>query len=570
MIDFSNARVLQYNHSNVYFGEAFRYGTRKNIQVDGEIYCLSNESGVGCVWSGISGLIEGAVDYDNILLKGINFGPGRIDSISFSDGIDVRRKTYQASLTIFDSGNLFNLTGQHYSGLDLSSIPIHLLETFSESFDFSLNEQKEGSFDQSISIRFVSGAAASGTQNPKNLARLLASGLFYAQHGMPVILEQYPEIEIGSKKYFRESYHEITNECSFSSRSKVVPSGNSGYGITYTHSLNVDEDGIATVTEQGNIIGLVEPLWDYANSGFAVELPNSFPRASGVYQAYFGLGNLSSNYLILNKDSNQIEGTIGYSVTYSDNPNLYDLYTWEYTHEIAQVEPCIYTVSENGSVRGRNSDCSAQQMYMNAIVAWAGIQSGVSGRASEYYQHAVNSTKPLKLIGKSEGRSALRGEISYNFLYTDDPNQGMSGFRKVEYSVQDSFPVALISKYNIPGVKEIVQPANNSTVGVRSFNLNVLGDKTKTLTDYLNFAEYFTNLHAPTGEDSFINEPVKYNISPLEHNFSINTSWAFFGHRDFNDPYLHQDILFNTGDAFLLENGFFALLENGDGILLEF
>lgn len=533
MIDFSNAKLLSYDHSNIYFGDNFRFGSRKNLQIQGEIYALENPSGIAPVWSGMSGFISSAVDYDNIVINGTNFGPGRIDSISFDPSVDVKRKAYTASLTIFTTGNLFNLTGQYYSGLNFSSLPIHLLENFSENFEFSYNEQKEGEFEQSIAIRFASGAANSGTQNPIQLARLLASGLMNSDPGFPLALSQFPGANLGSKKYVTESYNHITNECSFSFVNKVL-SGISGYGFTYTHNLNVDENGIYTVAENGRVVGLDENLWTNAELGYDNEFPNAYSRCSGVYAAHHGNGNLNSQYLSLSKNSDRIQGVISYSVDFSDNPNLFDTYVWEYTHEISQAEPCIYNVSEQGNIKGRSTDCTFENKYNNALSGWAIIQTGISGRAQIYYQDATDLTKSLKLISKTESKSEFQASISYGNTYTDNSYYGISGFKKIDYSVDDKLPVPLVSKYLIPNVKELVQPANIATIGNRSVALEIIGDKNKTITGYLSFAKDFLNLLKPTGGDVFIND-VKYSLSPLNNSFNIQVDWSFFLPKAFSD-----------------------------------
>src|SRR4051812_23654173 len=113
-IDFSNAKLLSYNRRNDFFGEAFRYASKADLSIEGSIYALDNEEGVTPVWTGMSGFIASANDYDAIMLNGTNFGSGRVNSLIFKEGNDVRIKDYTANLTVYDTGNLFNLTGTYY------------------------------------------------------------------------------------------------------------------------------------------------------------------------------------------------------------------------------------------------------------------------------------------------------------------------------------------------------------------------------------------------------------------------------------------------------------------------
>jgi hypothetical protein len=533
MIDFQNAKILDYTHSNSYFGEIFRFGTRKNISLQGEIYALTNTSGVQPIWSGMSGFVNGAVDYSDITINGVNFGPGRIDSISFDDGIDVRRKNYSVSLTIFDSGNLFNLTGQYYSNLGfLTGIPIYLLESFSENFSYDVSESKEGTFEQNISIRFVSGAANSGSLNPIYLAKVLASGLLNSSPAFPILSGEFGE-HVGGKKYITETYNQITNECSFGFRSKVGP-GAEMYSFTYSNSLNVNQEGIATAAENGKINGLISDVWNAAQSGFAIEFANSFTRCQSIYSAHGLTSSLNAQYTSLSRANDKFKGSIEYDVSFSDNPNLNDTYIWEYTHEITRAEPCIFNVTEAGNIKGRNNTCSALNNYTNALNGWAIVKPGISGRSQYFYEDATLFTKPLKLVGRSESKSELNAEINYNYLYTDNSFYGVSGFKKIDYSVEDKMPVPLVSKFNIASVKELVQPAYIATVGTRSMSLQLIGNRDKPLSDYLAFAKDFLNTFVPTGGDVFINDN-KYTFAPLESSFDIQNSWSFFGGKDFTD-----------------------------------
>jgi hypothetical protein len=94
MIDFSNCSVFSYSHTSEFLGDIIHYRTTKNLSIKGSVYALTNTEGVAPIWSGISGLVSSAIDYDSILLNGVDFGSGRINSISFTEGNDVRKKDY--------------------------------------------------------------------------------------------------------------------------------------------------------------------------------------------------------------------------------------------------------------------------------------------------------------------------------------------------------------------------------------------------------------------------------------------------------------------------------------------
>jgi hypothetical protein len=130
---FPNVSLLGLSQESRFFDAGFHYSTTKNINIQGLVIDLTNSFGISGIWTGQEGItkvIQSAQDYQNLILNGVSFGSGKINSISFSPGLDVRTKTYNASLIIQDSGNLFNLTGFFYSGINLSQF--QYLEDFSE------------------------------------------------------------------------------------------------------------------------------------------------------------------------------------------------------------------------------------------------------------------------------------------------------------------------------------------------------------------------------------------------------------------------------------------------------
>lgn len=538
MIDFQGARLASYRHQHNYFGDNFRYGVTKSITIDGSIYQLDNESGVAPVWSGISGIVSGATDYDDIIINGNNFGKGRVESLSFAPGVDVKKKDYSASITIFSTGNLFNFSGKYYSGLNLNdpSCPIYLTENFNEDFSFDLDENKEWNFVHNISVKFVSGKAIGGTQSPTDMARSLAFNLFNTVIPFEIFDSSYEGgvYNPSGKAYYIESYDEITSECNFSKRINIGK-GVDGYSITYSHSINTDENGITTVSEDGDIKGIIEPLMDSANNGYSLESLNFYTRCNDAFNFYKpnSANLLSATRIRSRKTVNNFEGSIQYGVLFTNDAKIASSYSWEYTQEISKLDNCIYSVGERGQIKGISTDCSSTDLYTNALIGWAAVKPGIPSRVSQYYTLATTYSNTLKNISREENRSQFNGTIGYNYSYNDDALSDISGFKKINYSVEDSAPVHLVSKYNIVGVKELVQPQQNSTVGNRTVLLEINGYKGTALSSYLSFAKDKLNQFVPIGGDVFIQSPPQYSLNNSENIFNIQCSWAYFNYVPF-------------------------------------
>jgi hypothetical protein len=537
MINFNGARVLSYDHNHLFFGENFRYATRKNISIEGSIYALGNTSGVAPVWSGIDGFVGSAQDYSNIIINGVDFGKGRIENITFAESVDVTRKDYRVSVVTYESGNLFNMKGTYYDGLDFENpnFPAYLLESFNEDFSWTRDENKNEVKTQNVSLKFISGAANGGSGNPIAMAKSFASGLFFHPRAFRLFggnsANAFAEAPF---RYFTENYNQITNECSFSATHKVINDAKL-YAFTYTNSVNTDQDGITSVEENGRIAGIADDLWTNAKNGYDIEYPGAYGRCVSTFNYYAPADSypLSTSKLSLSRQDNKFEGTIEYNVSYNNDPRNKGLYSWEYTQEISRKGDCTFEVGEKGRIKGFSNDCSQEGKYENGLAGWVIIKGGVGARVTDFYEESSGQTKPLKMISKSETKSAFEGTVDYDVKYTDDPSQNVNGFKKVDLTVEDNYSVHKVARYNILGVKEVIQPQGISTEGSRAVSVKIQGYKVTPIETYLAFAKTFANQSKPGGSNNFIDN-CKYNWSPSDANFSLDVSWVVFTNQDFS------------------------------------
>ncbi len=182
MIDFQNADLLSLSSSNSFLGDGiFRIGRIANLTIEGNVLDLTNSAGVSGVLSGVQNLIYSSQDWQPVVLNGINFGSGKVNSWSFDAGTYVRSTRYTCQIQIFDSGNLYNMTGSYYSGLQsLFNNPATLtplIRDLQETFNFNVSRENEYNYDYNVSLSLYSGI---GT-NPIQLAQNIASGLLYSR-----------------------------------------------------------------------------------------------------------------------------------------------------------------------------------------------------------------------------------------------------------------------------------------------------------------------------------------------------------------------------------------------------
>jgi len=527
MINFSDARLLTYQHQHNYLGENLSFNVQKHFTVDGSIYRLDNASGVIPIWQGISGMVSSAIDYDAVIINGINFGAGRINSINFTEGNDVRKKDYTADITVFESGDLTSLSGVNFSGVTLPNI--EFTERFDENFDFTVAEDGTYSYKQSVSVTYVRGLI---NNDPMSMAKALASGLLLSTPNYGFIDRNHSGFyNQPGRRTYTESYNKITNECSFSENFSQ-PEFSGFYSIRYTNEINTSEDGISNLIERGRVEGLLgSDLLAAAVSGLNAELDVAFDRATTVLDTYLpNTYPLNSGFLVLERKINQFTNSVDYTVQYNNDPRNQIFYTWEYTQESSRSNDCYFLIREQGNIKGLTHDCTRIQQYNNAVAGWDIVQTGISGRMLAYYTNTTHLTNPVKYVSSSLRQAVHDGSISYDYGFTDDPTYTITGsIKRIETSIQENLPSPLINRFLVPHVGEIAQDLGIVKEGRRNATVKLIGRRGVTLIDsYLPVAQDTINTLIPSGEDVFI-DSCSYDFSPTDNTFNLSVGWVYFG-----------------------------------------
>lgn len=520
-MNFNTAELLSYNHETKIKDAGFRFGTVKHLS----IRCGLDErsfplSGFERLWSGIEYIDLTAHDYEPVIINGYNFGSGKVISITANTdadgGRDVRRKKYEVELEVYGSGNFDNLMTAYYSGVDYSKF--YPLEDFDETFSASQGEDGIIEFEHAISIQFVQ----TPFNNPIQMARDVAEDLF-GQTNLTGFLFNYPSIP-NLKRRFSENYNLIDKQCNFSERSRF----DTGNLLTsYTHSVQTSEDGITTVTEDGSIEGNDGfSGFDLLQSEFNAQKLNFYNRASGVYNFY-----LPNSTLQLKKYPTEARSTINkwtpslsYGWTFTNDPSIGDGYTWEYTLNYDQNDNNIVNVIEDGSVIGYGLDgyYRAKTIFSNTI------ESGIAPRVSGFYYENFSGSETLSQIEKSDSFSEFARTRGYSRTFTDDDSY--DGLYIIKKQIEDADPVHLTQTISVVGHKEVIQPQNQSTQGIRNISISVSGPKNSSMQQLLNIAK--SEVELPSGNDvylnsaSFTHNPFKYSVD-LDAKYAYHRPWPF-------------------------------------------
>lgn len=541
MINFSDCDILALQSKNNLLGtDIFRLNNTTSLTIDGWVLDLTNMQNVSGILSGVENLITSSQDFQPIILNNINFGSGRVLGWTFDAGTWVRSTRYSCQIEVYNSGNLYNLSGSYYSGLqpifNNPNTQTPLIRNLDESFDFSLTREGVYSYSHQCSVSFYSGI---GT-NPLQLAINVASGLIYSTPPFGFINARYSGFyqNNSGKKTYVENYNLTTNEVSITENfSTLPPSG--FYGVQFKQSCQTSEDGITNVTENTSIQGLVAPIYTSALSGLSIELPLSFNRCSGVYQFYAPTGlSLNSSPISKNQVLNPFDGKIDFTITFTDNINYQTGYFWSYTQTIEEGNDTIVNVSENGLVRGFGK-LNTDEKFNRAISGYNIVQSGILPRASGLYLDFVGYNSPLNITNRDEIRSPYQGTIEYTRQYTDDPTFVNDPLvQKSNVVINQILPKHIFKTYNLINKGQIVQMGNNTELGEDDLqiSLNVLRSGSYNRDYYLNYCKNIAlNYKNQVPYSDIFYQNVNYTIDEINNNFNFNITYLGSSGKAYND-----------------------------------
>lgn len=518
-LSFPNVALLGLSQDSRFFDAGFQYSANRRLTVQGVVTDLTNSFGITGIWTGAEGLlatVRNQNNYQDLYLNGVSFGSGKIESITFDPGLDVRTKNYQATITVQDSGNLFNLTGFFYSGIDTSNF--RYLNSFSENYSFDRKLNGGYSVSQSASVQFSSGV---GQLNAIQAAQSLARTLFTGSNLGFAFYSGYTNKQ--GKRFFEESYNLIDNSVSFQSTFDFDNNlGN--YSATRTNTVDFGEDGIIRTTEQGNIRGIENPNYQRALSALSTELTGSYYRCSGAAKVYLPSGSLLLPYPVSQgRTLDVFNNNLNYEISYDNNPNNSGTYFWDYTQQISRQDG-IGTIDENGSIIGRGSNRTLA--FAASQNGFTNIRNGIPGRTTALFLSSFGSNVNF-LESKREAFSPFQGRVNYDYQYSNDPSLiSNSGIRRKEITVDSTSPIYAYNKVNIFNYKEIAQNDYQSTVGQTSIKVNMQGDKTVALSDFLATGQAELTNRAPAGNDRYIDN-ITYSFDPNNGVAETNLTWIY-------------------------------------------
>ena len=521
---FNEAEVLTYTSQNNFLSDGeFRYGSTKVLSINSVINTkLSNTdfSGVKESQEKLMELVSGAHNFQETIINGVNFGSGKIISINSEtapswdiDSIRFGKNTFQIEIQNSGEDNLCNMTGNFFVGLKERISKQHLLESFSESFTFDFPEDGEYGYNHQVSAKYFSGAEVT---DPIAEAKQLASGIFEQDPSFGLI-HKSGFYNTDGKKSFTEAYNLQTNACSFAKNFKCKQRYKKDdlFCSNTLHSLSSDENGIITISERGEVMGLDDDgndeLYDSALNGLNTLVSSAFDRCTGVFSGYSGfygnqadINNLNSQYLTLQKGINRISSNLSYDISFNNSANLsgqsgqHDMIL-----SLDSTQDGVRVVKEAGTL---TSFLSKGQENPNQLYNSFSIDENSPYRCGNFYSGAVNNKRNnynffqkdrFNLMQSSINYSVSGNKVSYEKTFTDDPTVIKTNkINTLDVSSSDVFRTDISQVFFIPNQqKEILHKRGIKTLANRSISASCIYERPST--------NFWTDIsYAPIGPES--------------------------------------------------------------------
>jgi hypothetical protein len=540
-MDFQNAKLLTYEHRNNFWGDkGFRYGSTVSMSINGYILDLSNTSGVKDVFNACKNLSDSLNINQEIVIDGVNYGIGKVTSVSFDSGNWVKATEYTASIEIIDQGNLQNYPSDiNFDGSIIESIKsnIEYVEDFSESYsiDYSSNEDLV-SGNHSINLKISSLFGGDKIAFAKNLASVLFSKTFSEK--LSTIAYSKPPENL-RKDYYSETYDSINGSCGFKRNFSYSNSSNC-FSVDRSVVVSLGEDGFTTVTESNTINGecLQSTLFDSALAAFTSQIEGCYSRCNEAYNTYkssFSVqGDLINEEMERSVSKNRFTGEIQYSVAFTNDKRVKNDYTYEYTLDLSRSEDFIWNANESGSIRGRGV-LGSPEKFQKAFSGWNSERGAINSRVSSFYS-ANAEIKPtayqLKLINKNTTHQPFEGVVSYSWDYTDDPTLDMSNqVRRRSIQITDSKATVLHNDFLIPGgaSRYAIPQSANSKQGEREVaaNLEISSDTNPFVgNSFFNECVNIANANKGSGTDLYL-ESFSFSSDEIEQNVDFSAKYKY-------------------------------------------
>ena len=545
-INLTNVEVLDYSQTaNFIQGGMYQFGRTVSLNLTAFMFPVSGGS-VSDKFKEIDDLQKSHLTeiLDNGFADSITLGSGsgsetinnvKILSYSFptEPALNNKINLLRVNMTLefregMDNRNKLPNSDSSYDGLE-SLASAGNFESFSENFSFSLTNNWEYSFGQNVNftLRQTSSSSSDLVTKAKNLIK---SSFLVDPPKLGYLDARYNNFIqiIKQRGRLNESYDSITNTYSFC---KAVNTKSGAYSTELrgdnwsadlSYSLSTDKSGTVSVNEAASIQSFLtasstettESLYKHAYDGFIEVKEGAHSRCQKIFEDFVQGNNtewipkdlewnqednLKSKYISFGRNIDRINGSISYSVGFTNNPRMHEEAIFEYTVSASQDQDKITQVTENGTIKpydeNRNADFDAKGLYDKFTASddvltritplWESMrdkgdsyvapQTAVTPGIFIDQTSAYKLEHPRNLVSSNISFPAYGLTISYSFVYSDDHTlRNETYLRKIEK--EENYKLPTLHRENViaPNIKETNYDANQTQQGSKSIEFNCI------------------------------------------------------------------------------------------------
>jgi len=482
---FKDATLMSINSEKTYSSNNnVLIRSAKKIDLEGILYNRkSNSDGQGVkesildtneILNSISG------QYEAIQINNYSLGSGVITSVNFLEKNPIFLGKYKYTIEIFEDNNFSLLSGGFY-GSALPSIQDQI-ESFDENFNFSYEGDKyEYSHDLKISVKNIH----LNNEQVFDKIKIYASGLFNdnLNYGLYGDFSGYYNNLKTKKNLFSETYNLSNGECSFSKKIQIDKNFKNTYSISLNHAFNIKNDGIANVSEEGQVSLLIpndKNFQEIINS----EKIFSFNRCNSIFEKYIDIysGQYSSLFnqpIEFGRSFDPQKSQAKDKIIYTNDINHAQEYYLEYSVNKSVDGVGIMTQNEKRNILiYKNSNINPETIFSQRKALYPKI-------LQDSFTYSSGNFFPIQNFKN----------INYEYSISDTSDPGYFGpNQKITYlktKVSDKKPTEMIKEYIIVGKDTIKSKGNQKNLGEKNVEIKGVG-KNITFADVRNLLVQFS------------------------------------------------------------------------------
>jgi len=537
-INLTNVELVDYSHTaNMVEGGIYQFGRTVNLSLTAFMFPSGMEDGTKfkTIDNAQKNHLKEILDngfVDEIDIAGEVIKDVRILSYDFptDPGMNNKINLLRVNMAIeykeaFDNrADLKKADGEIYTDKSLEILKddfTKYFENFSETYSFQISDGWEFSFNQNVSFG-LSQRSSNSIDLIAKAKNVVNSAFFNDPPKIGYIDARYNNFIqlLKARGQFNESYDSINDKYEFS-RSVRFKAGahkselrDDNWTASLAYAIATDQNGSATVTETAEIqahLGLgsnetPEFLYQHAFNGFQAVKELAYSRCNAIFKDFIKdtkldtipnedqwdiAEDLKTKYVSFGKNINRTNGSIGYTMSFTNNPKMHNNGIFEYTISSSKDANKNTQVTESGTIKpydeNKNKNFEPKALY-DSLTAPEKVLARVQPLYESVCDNKVSSVTdgahvvasspkvlkhPVNLISSNLSFPAYGITISYGFTYSDDPTlRDETYLRKIAQN--ESYNLPTIHRQNViaPNVKETNYDTNQTKEGGKTVSFN--------------------------------------------------------------------------------------------------